>query len=74
MFLFEAGYSKIDRLGRELSQEALQTSTRVVILGYSKLNVFTKSSGVPIDVILGMGKSCCLTNCSYIPSSFSWTT
>ena len=32
LFLFEAGYNKIHRLGGEIFQEALQTSTRVVIL------------------------------------------
>ena len=40
VFLFEAVNDKIHGLGREISQEARQTSSRVV-LGYSKTIFFT---------------------------------
>ena len=40
LLLFEAGYSKIHKLGREIFPEVLETLTRLVILGYAKLIFF----------------------------------
>ena len=40
VFLFAAKSSKIHGLGGEISQKALQTSTRLVVLGYSKIIFF----------------------------------
>ena len=54
MFLFEAKYSKIHGLGQEISQEPLQTSTRVV-LGYSKIFFFFFSNQVVLLSMLCLG-------------------
>ena len=66
MFLSEAEYGKIRGLGREISQEALQTSSRVV-LGYSKTFFFLPNQvGFLLMLCLGCANRVALFNQLFI--------